>query len=124
MMRKMSPEDVSLVLRGMGERPDSVPDLKHINLPTLIVIGEEDVLSTAADGELMRQNIFRQPFEDDSESGPLCALGAARSRCAAVAAVSGFRSADVNSSELKTEDRIANDEQRRANSQSAKIPSS
>ena len=57
MMRKMSPEDISLVLRGMAERPDSTPDLKHINLPTLIVIGEEDTLSTAADGELMRQNI-------------------------------------------------------------------
>lgn len=57
MMRKMSPEAVCLVLRGMAERPDSVPDLKHINLPTLILIGEEDVLSTPADGELMRQNI-------------------------------------------------------------------
>jgi|ERR1700690_1084688 len=57
MMRKMSPQDISLVLRGMAERPDSVSDLKHINLPTLIVIGEEDVLSTAGDGELMRQNI-------------------------------------------------------------------
>lgn len=57
MMRKMSPEDISLVLRGMAERVDSVPDLKHINLPTLIVIGEEDTLSTVADGELMRQNI-------------------------------------------------------------------
>jgi len=57
MMRKMSPEDISLVLRGMAERPDSVPDLKHINMPTLIVLGEEDVFSTAADGDLMRQNI-------------------------------------------------------------------
>jgi pimeloyl-ACP methyl ester carboxylesterase len=57
MMRKMSPEDVSLVLRGMGEPPDSVPDLKYINLPTLIVMGEEDVLATGSDGELMRQNI-------------------------------------------------------------------
>ena len=27
------------------------------NVPGLIVIGEEDVLSTVADGELMRQNI-------------------------------------------------------------------
>ncbi len=26
-------------------------------MPTLIAIGEEDVLSTVADGELMRQNI-------------------------------------------------------------------
>lgn len=57
MMRLMSAEDISLVQRGMAERPDSVADLKTINVPTLIVIGEEDVLSTVADGELMRQNI-------------------------------------------------------------------
>jgi len=57
MMRKMSPQDISLVQRGMAERPDSVGDLKTINVPTLIVIGEEDVLSTVADGELMRQSI-------------------------------------------------------------------
>lgn len=57
MMRKMSAEDISLVLRGMAERPDSVADMKSINVPALIVIGEEDVLSTVADGELMRQNI-------------------------------------------------------------------
>lgn len=57
MMRKMSAEDISLVQRGMVERPDSVADLKTINVPTLIAIGEEDVLATVADGELMRQNI-------------------------------------------------------------------
>lgn len=57
MMRKMSPEDISLVLRGMAERPDSVPDLKYFNLPTLIVVGDEDVLTPAADADLMRQNI-------------------------------------------------------------------
>ncbi|PYX34083.1 MAG: alpha/beta hydrolase [Acidobacteria bacterium] len=57
MMRKMSPEDVSMVQRGMAERPDSVADLKTINVPTLIVIGEEDILATPADGELMRQHI-------------------------------------------------------------------
>jgi 3-oxoadipate enol-lactonase len=57
MMREMSAEDISQVQRGMAERPDSVADLKTINVPTLIVIGEEDVLSTVADGELMRQNI-------------------------------------------------------------------
>jgi pimeloyl-ACP methyl ester carboxylesterase len=57
MMRKMSAEDISQVQRGMAERPDSVADLKTINVPTLIAIGEEDVLATVADGELMRQNI-------------------------------------------------------------------
>lgn len=57
MMRKMSAEDISQVQQGMAERSDSVAGLKTINVPTLIVIGEEDVLSTVADGELMRQNI-------------------------------------------------------------------
>jgi 3-oxoadipate enol-lactonase len=57
MMRKMSAEDISLVLRGMAERPDSIADLKTINVPTMILIGEEDVLTPISDGELMRQNI-------------------------------------------------------------------
>jgi pimeloyl-ACP methyl ester carboxylesterase len=57
MMRKMSAEDISLVQRGTAERPDSVADLASIDVPTTIVIGDEDVLSTVADGDLMRQNI-------------------------------------------------------------------
>jgi len=57
MMRQMSPEDISLVQQGMAARPDSVADLKTIDVPTMIVIGEEDAFSTVADGELMRQNI-------------------------------------------------------------------
>jgi|ERR1035441_5755713 pimeloyl-ACP methyl ester carboxylesterase len=69
MMRKMSAEDINLVLRGMAERPDSVPDLKSINVPTLIVIGEEDELSTVADGEMMRQNIPRGRFKVIPKAG-------------------------------------------------------
>ena len=57
MMLKMSPEDISLVQRGMAERSDSVADLKTISVPTLIAIGNEDVLSTVADGDLIRQYI-------------------------------------------------------------------
>ena len=45
MMRKMSPEDVAQVQRGMAERPDSVDTLKTINVPTLLVTGEEDILT-------------------------------------------------------------------------------
>jgi 3-oxoadipate enol-lactonase len=41
----------------MAERPDSVPTLKTINVPTLVVVGGEDTLSTTADAELMQQNI-------------------------------------------------------------------
>jgi 3-oxoadipate enol-lactonase len=57
MMLKMSPEDIAQVQRGMAERPDSTPTLKTIDIPTLILIGEEDTLTTVADGESMRQNI-------------------------------------------------------------------
>lgn len=56
-MLKMSPQDINVVLRGMAERPDSVATLKTMNVPTLVVVGEEDVISTHADAELMRQNI-------------------------------------------------------------------
>jgi len=57
MMLKMSPEDVSLVQRGMAERPDSVLTLKTINVPTLVMVGDEDLLTPLADADLMRQHI-------------------------------------------------------------------
>jgi 3-oxoadipate enol-lactonase len=63
MMLKMSADDIAQVQRGMAERPDSVPTLKTIDVPTLILIGEEDGLSTVADGELMRQNISGSQFK-------------------------------------------------------------
>ena len=57
MMRKMSPEDVAQVQRGMAARPDSVDTLKTINAPTLIVTGDEDILTGVNEAELMRQHI-------------------------------------------------------------------
>jgi 3-oxoadipate enol-lactonase len=57
MMRKMSAEDVAQVQRGMAERPDSVPALKTINVPTLLVTGDEDTLTGAPEAQLMQQNI-------------------------------------------------------------------
>jgi pimeloyl-ACP methyl ester carboxylesterase len=57
MMRKMSPKDVAMVQRGMAERPDSVETLKTINVPTMVVTGDEDILTGVADAELIRQNI-------------------------------------------------------------------
>ena len=57
MMKKMSPQAIAQVQQGMAERPDSVPTLKTISVPTLVLIGAEDTLATVADGELMRQHI-------------------------------------------------------------------
>jgi 3-oxoadipate enol-lactonase len=57
MMRKMSPEDVAQVQRGMAARPDSVETLKTINVPTLLVTGDEDILTGVNEAELMRQHV-------------------------------------------------------------------
>jgi 3-oxoadipate enol-lactonase len=57
MMRKMSAGNVAQVQRGMAERPDSVADLKTINVPTLIVTGDEDTFAGPPEAELMRRNI-------------------------------------------------------------------
>jgi len=57
MMREMSPADVAAVQHGMAERPDSVDTLKTINVPTLLVTGDEDVLTGVNEAELMHRHI-------------------------------------------------------------------
>jgi 3-oxoadipate enol-lactonase len=57
MMRRMSPEDVAGVLRGMAERPDSVETLKTMDVPTLVLTGDEDAATGIEEAEIMRKNI-------------------------------------------------------------------
>lgn len=57
MMNKMSPDGVAQVQRGMAERPDSVETLKTINVPTLLVTGDEDILTGVNEAQLMHQHI-------------------------------------------------------------------
>jgi len=83
MMRKMSPEDVAQVQRGMAERPDSVETLKTINVPTLLITGVEDVSTGINEAELMREHIpgsqlsvipkagHYSPWEQPDEAGRL-----------------------------------------------------
>ena len=83
MMRKMSPEDVAQVQRGMSERPDSVETLKAINVPTLVLTGDEDILTGLNEAELMRRHIsgsqlrvipkagHYSPWEQPEEAGKL-----------------------------------------------------
>lgn len=57
MMNKMSPQDVAQVQRGMAERPDSMATLKTINVPTLIVTGDEDPMTGINEASLMHEHI-------------------------------------------------------------------
>jgi 3-oxoadipate enol-lactonase len=57
MMRQMSPDDIAQVQRGMADRPDSIETLKTIHVPTLLVTGDEDILTGINEAEFMRQRI-------------------------------------------------------------------
>jgi len=81
MMRKMSPQDIAEVQRGMAERPDSIDTLKTINVPTLLVTGDEDPMTGVNEAEFMRQHIsgsqmrvipkagHYSPWEQPAEAG-------------------------------------------------------
>jgi len=69
MMRKMSAEGVAGVQRGMAERPDSVATLKTINVPTLIITGDEDKLTGIPEAEVMKQNIPRSQMRVVAKAG-------------------------------------------------------
>jgi 3-oxoadipate enol-lactonase len=56
MMQSMSPEDIAGVQRGMADRPDSVDTLSTIDVPALVIAGEEDIPPLSA-AELMRDRI-------------------------------------------------------------------
>ena len=57
MMGQMSPEDVAQVQRGMAARPDSIATVKTINVPTLLLTGDEDLMTGVNEAELMHQHI-------------------------------------------------------------------
>jgi len=57
MMQKMSPDDVAEVQRGMAARPDAVATLKTIDVPTLVITGDEDILTPLADADLIHRSI-------------------------------------------------------------------
>jgi pimeloyl-ACP methyl ester carboxylesterase len=57
MATKTSAQGISLVQQGMAERPDSVETLKTSNVPALVMVGDEDVVTPVADAHLMANSI-------------------------------------------------------------------
>jgi 3-oxoadipate enol-lactonase len=73
MMQSMSAEDIAGVQRGMAERPDSVPTLATINVPTLLLAGDEDSIPLS-EFELMRRQISGSRLHIVSQAGHYAAL--------------------------------------------------
>jgi pimeloyl-ACP methyl ester carboxylesterase len=56
-MNSSTPEGVIAALHAMADRPDSTATLATIDVPTLIVVGEEDTITPPADSERMKAGI-------------------------------------------------------------------
>jgi pimeloyl-ACP methyl ester carboxylesterase len=73
MMQQMSPQDIAGVQQGMAGRPDSVGTLRTIDVPTLVLTGEDDVVPRA-EVELMRQMVADSQLHVIARAGHYAAL--------------------------------------------------
>ena len=57
MMLKTSPQGISDGLHGLATRQDSTALLREISVPTLVICGEEDVITPRAEAEILQRGI-------------------------------------------------------------------
>jgi pimeloyl-ACP methyl ester carboxylesterase len=63
-------------IHALMDRPDSTPDLARISTPTLVIVGEEDVVTPLADSELLQRSIARSRLVVLPRAGHLSSLEA------------------------------------------------
>jgi 3-oxoadipate enol-lactonase len=73
MARRMSPADIAQVQRGMAERADSIPTLALINVPALVIAGEDDSVPLS-ELELMHQRIAGSRYQVIASAGHYAAM--------------------------------------------------
>jgi pimeloyl-ACP methyl ester carboxylesterase len=57
MILETLPQGISDGLHGLAARPDSTSLLREISVPTLVVCGEEDVITPRAESEILERGI-------------------------------------------------------------------
>lgn len=65
---------IAAALRGMAERPDSTPLLAHIDRPTLLVCGSDDVISPAKEMRSMAAAIPQGTYAEIPQAGHMAPL--------------------------------------------------
>lgn len=73
-MLRTHPEGIAAALRGMAMRPDSTPLLAQITTPTLVLVGEHDAITPAAEMESMAAQINGARFEKIARAGHMAPL--------------------------------------------------
>lgn len=74
LMARMTVKGIVAGLQGMAARPDSRPTLKTIDVPTLIIAGDEDTSTPRAEAELMHAGISGSRLEVVPRAGHFAAL--------------------------------------------------
>jgi pimeloyl-ACP methyl ester carboxylesterase len=69
-----SPQAIAAAVQAMMTRPDSTPLLASIDVPTLVVVGEEDGLTPPANSESLHRGIRGSRLERIPEAGHLSSL--------------------------------------------------
>ncbi len=69
MMLAADPEGIAAALRGMAERPDMSELLPRISVPTLVIVGEQDQITTVQEMRQMAEAIPRSTFVEISNAG-------------------------------------------------------
>ena len=73
-MLKTSPRTIAACLRGMASRPDRTRDLMRINIPTLVLVGGEDVVTPIAEARAMVEELPNATLAIVADAGHLAPL--------------------------------------------------
>lgn len=73
-MSGSSPHGVAAALRAMADRPDSTVTYREIDVPTLIIVGEEDVITPPEDARKMHAAIAGSTLEIIPKAGHMAPL--------------------------------------------------
>lgn len=73
-IRATSRDSIAAAARGMAARPDSTPLLPSIDLPTLVVVGEHDAITTAGEMRSMADALPRAMFVEIADAGHMSPL--------------------------------------------------
>jgi len=74
MIEKTSPASIASAQRGMAQRIDAQALLSDIDVPTLVVVGEHDAITTAAEMRDIAQAIPRSTFVEIPAAGHMAPL--------------------------------------------------
>ena len=86
-MEQTAPQAIIGALRGMASRPDRRGDLPKIAVPTLVIVGEDDVLTPPAEAQAMAEAIPNARLEVIPQAGHMAPY---ENHAAATAAILRF----------------------------------